>query len=92
MRDAVCEFEIATIDVAGNEERSPKEVTEPEDEDPKDAKEDPNKAGPDEPKSELIITNDEATEPEAVVPEPRERLPVPVLTDLEMPDALVELP
>lgn len=63
--DAVCEFEIATLDVAGNEERSPEEVTEPEDEE--DAKEDPDKVEPDFPKSELKTTNDEATEPEAVV-------------------------
>lgn len=64
--DAVCEFEVAIIDVAGNGQGFSEEVMK-EDKDPEDAKEDSNVAEPDDPKSELVTTNDEATEAEAAV-------------------------
>lgn len=61
--DMDCKFELATEEVMTDNEEEPEE---PENVIPNDANEDSDKAGPDDPRSELIITGDKTPEVEAM--------------------------
>ena len=102
--DAICELELAIIEAVFNKVG---ELKEPSDEDPNDAKEDEPAVVPCEPTAlnDESVEKLAAVAVEAGIlfaeippleiwpePEPLERLPVPVPTDSEVPEALVELP